>query len=162
MLSTAGEQCWGQRPEGAAVLRACSRPGTTPQCTGHHRSAPSRPPQAPTNHRRTEQGAAQPLLPEDPRVEEVKDLLEITRPVSDKVQTRNQTSGLEFGAVTRGPGRAYGRTLCPEAADGSHRPRPYSCMLHATALHTPIPWPPSCHSGAQPPSRHLHSCVSSS
>lgn len=29
-----------------------------------------------------------------PRVMEVKDLLEITGPVSDKVQTRNQTCGL--------------------------------------------------------------------
>lgn len=47
------------------------------------------------NHQHTEQGAARPLFPEEePRVMEVKDLLEITGPVSDKVQTRNPTSGL--------------------------------------------------------------------
>lgn len=76
-------------------MQECGRHVTAPQCTGHHSSAPSQSPQAPTHNQHTERGAAQPLFPEeDPRVVEVKDLLEITGPVSDKVQTRNQTCGL--------------------------------------------------------------------
>lgn len=85
MLSTAGEQCWGQRPEGAAVLRACSRPGTAPQCTRHTVLPPRgllRPPRTTGALSRVRHSLY------------FQKTLEITRPVSDKVQTRNQTSGL--------------------------------------------------------------------
>lgn len=42
-----------------------------------------------------------------PRVREHKDLSKTTGPVSDKVQVRKQTSGLQSGTVTKGPEHSF-------------------------------------------------------
>ena len=46
-----------------------------------------------------------------PRVRERKDLPKTTGPVSDKVQARKQTSGLQSGTVTKGPEHSFKKKI---------------------------------------------------
>lgn len=85
MLSTAGEQCWGS---GRRELPSCGRaadPAPHPSALGTTVLPPRgllRPPRTTGALSRVRHSLY------------FQKTLEITRPVSDKVQTRNQTSGL--------------------------------------------------------------------